>query len=523
MSIKSATTPAAVSGSDLCQLAAGDHAVAPNLYLCVKPTGTAAWVLRYVKDGARIKRGLGSCDRSSPEAAVASLSSAMARAAELRGDLPAALPVVAAPASPAAEPVALHPLQELGPGTHLIEPNLYLVVVESGAASWKMRYGSGAQRRVHGLGACDRSTPARSASSLASARLRVAEARARLLEGVDPVAAAAQAREMVRVAVEAERVETQAARRTLRRVVRQYHEEAVEPKRSLKHAQQWINSIEQHLPGRLLDKPIRDVTRPELFEVLVDLARELPETGARVRQRLRRVFNHAVFQEWCDLNAMEAVSERVKEMVDRPDTVPRKMLPFELVPDFYYRMTELPGDAALALRLLILTSTRSQEARGARFEDFDLAAGTWLIPGTVMKAGRDHLVFLCPEAIRIVEIARERHPDSPYLFPVQVRAGKKAVQPVITATSLAKVLDRESPGGKVDIHGFRSSFSTWANEGGKAREVVIESCLAHADPNKVRAAYNRAEYAEEKAALWREWGRYVTRISNPARRFQVVA
>jgi len=55
------------------------------------------------------------------------------------------------------------------------------------------------------------------------------------------------------------------------------------------------------------------------------------------------------------------------------------------------------------------------------------------------------------------------------------------------------------------IHGFRSIASTLLNESSRYRADVIEAALAHAEKNQVRAAYNRAEYLEERRVLMQDW------------------
>ena len=58
-------------------------------------------------------------------------------------------------------------------------------------------------------------------------------------------------------------------------------------------------------------------------------------------------------------------------------------------------------------------------------------------------------------------------------------------------------------------------MSTWVNETGAARPDVIEACLAHEESNRVRAAYNRADFAEERRALLAKWAQYLARPAAP--------
>ena len=62
--------------------------------------------------------------------------------------------------------------------------------------------------------------------------------------------------------------------------------------------------------------------------------------------------------------------------------------------------------------------------------------------------------------------------------------------------------------GDITVHGFRASFSTWANETAAARPDVIEACLAHREGDKIRAAYNRAQFAGERRKLLDAWAAY---------------
>jgi integrase len=62
-------------------------------------------------------------------------------------------------------------------------------------------------------------------------------------------------------------------------------------------------------------------------------------------------------------------------------------------------------------------------------------------------------------------------------------------------------------------HGFRSSFKDWAAEA-RVRDEVSEAALAHADPDKVRAAYRRTRFLDERTELMQVWANFVaTRVS----------
>jgi len=72
------------------------------------------------------------------------------------------------------------------------------------------------------------------------------------------------------------------------------------------------------------------------------------------------------------------------------------------------------------------------------------------------------------------------------------------------------LLKRMKMQGATTVHGLcRATFSTWANETGAARVDVIEACLAHREADKIRAAYNRAQFMQERRALLDAWAEYL--------------
>ena len=76
--------------------------------------------------------------------------------------------------------------------------------------------------------------------------------------------------------------------------------------------------------------------------------------------------------------------------------------------------------------------------------------------------------------------------------------------------SMLTLLRRMDADKHTTVHGLcRSTFSTWANETAAARPYVIEACLAHQETNRVRAAYNRAQFAQERKALLAAWADYL--------------
>jgi len=169
------------------------------------------------------------------------------------------------------------------------------------------------------------------------------------------------------------------------------------------------------------------------------------------------------------------------------------------------------------LQLLPHVALRSQSIRLAEWSEIDLKVGVWVVPSEHLKLPLKHKglreydlkLHLTPQALKILE---ELHPythDAKYVFH-SPRSRSKA----LSDQALRQALIRLGYGHEITPHGFRAMFSTTAYESGKFRGEVIESILAHKDPNKVRRAYNRANYEEEKKELLIWWGDFLERVKN---------
>lgn len=151
----------------------------------------------------------------------------------------------------------------------------------------------------------------------------------------------------------------------------------------------------------------------------------------------------------------------------------------------------------------LLTLVRPAEASGTRWEEIDLEAKLWTVPAERMKAKREHIVPLSPQALEILDIMRPISGTREHVFPS--RNDPKQAMNSQTANAAIK---RIGYGGKLVAHGLRSIASTAMNEHGFNADV-IEAALAHSDKNEVRRAYNRATYIEKRKLIMDWWGHYV--------------
>ena len=262
---------------------------------------------------------------------------------------------------------------------------------------------------------------------------------------------------------------------------------------------QWRASLRDYA-GPLMDRPVDQIDAAAVLTVISPIWNSKRETARRVLQRIGAVLRWAVAGGHRDATPIEAVRAALPKNGNTRRH--HKALPHAEVAA---ALRTIAGSQAfpatkLALHFTILTAARSGEVRGMRWDEVDMAAATWTVPGARMKAGREHRVPLSGAALAVLRAARDLSDGEGLVFPSP--RGK----PLSDAT-LGKLLrDR---GLAAVPHGFRSSFRDWCGEAGIAREVA-EACLAHVVKDRAEAAYARSDLLDRRAEVMERWARYVT-------------
>jgi integrase len=162
------------------------------------------------------------------------------------------------------------------------------------------------------------------------------------------------------------------------------------------------------------------------------------------------------------------------------------------------------GTGRLAFELMILTATRTSEVIGARWEEIDMEAKVWAIPGDRMKAGKEHRIPLSTRAVQILK-AMEKGRTSDYVFPGQSTRHQKHLSTGIFLSILKNMKGYEG----ITPHGFRSTFRDWAAETTAFANETLELALAHAISNQTEASYRRQDQLEKRRLLMQSWEKFI--------------
>lgn len=375
------------------------------------------------------------------------------------------------------------------PGKHEDGGGLRLVVSPAGARKWVLRYTINGKRRECGLGSFPE-------VGLAKARKKAAEYRELANQGSDPIEARRAEPEQIPTF-------TSCAARYIRAQRRGW--------KNPKHARQWVSTLKTYARPVIGHKRVDAISTEDILAILSTIWTSKTETAKRVQTRIENVLDYAAAHKYRDplnparwrghLDKLLPKPSRVKKVTHHP------AMPYDEVPAFMVELTNRQGVAALALRFLILTATRSGEVLGARWSEIDLDARVWTIPAERMKAKREHRVPLSAAAMECLS-ATPRIDGNPYVFP-----GNRAGRP-LSAMSMLKVMRDLGYGvnanrGDYVPHGFRSSFRDWSGEVSSFPRDVCEMALAHVIENKVEAAYRRGDMFEKRRRMMDAWATFV--------------
>jgi integrase len=327
--------------------------------------------------------------------------------------------------------------------------------------------------------------------SLADARSARDQARRLVDASVNP----AQARR------DDERERRAAADNTFKTVALEWIER-MEGRWTAHHAADVRRSLEQEAFPAIGLRPVAEITPSEVIDCLRAIEkRGAIEVAHRTSQRIATVFRYAVNTERATFNP----AADLRGVLKTRKVTHLKAMPRDDLPEFLRKLETYDGRAEtrIGLRLLALTFVRTGELRGARWAEIDLDKAEWRIPAERMKMREEHVVPLSTQAIETLRELQTFTGRAPLLFPGRSNAYK----PVSENTFLF-ALYRLGYHSRATGHGFRALASTTLNEQGWPPDV-IERQLAHAERNKVRAAYNRAQYMAERREMMQAWADFL--------------
>ena len=361
---------------------------------------------------------------------------------------------------------------------------LYLHITPAGGKLWKLDYAIDGKRKTLSIGKYPH-------LSLVEAREAAENARKMKAQGIDPSQAKQQAKQERKAAL----------LNTFEHIARDWHQNNISRWKP-NHAQRIMRYLEQDVFPHIGSSPIQEIRVAHIKQVLDAItARGVAETAEKIRQWINKIFNYALMLERVDGNPASALMGYIQPKT----TEHMPALPREELTEFYRRLLQVDAEPQnrLCLMLLVLCFARNTEIRGGEWKEINWQAKTWTIPASRMKRPREHLIPLSDWAMELLQELHQLTGKGRFMFP-----NRNTISGYISENTLGNILNRIGYKGIATPHGFRSLASSILNEQGFNPDA-IERQLAHVEENKIRAAYNRAEYLAERTEMMQWYSDYL--------------
>jgi integrase len=373
-------------------------------------------------------------------------------------------------------------VQSKSPGWYADGGGLYLKVTPTGSRSWVYRYATDGKRHDLGLGPYPD-------IGLGEARERATAQRRLRLNGEDPLTVRRSERDRRRLSA--------AKAMSFRDCAERYIEAHKAGWRNPKHSKQWSATLSTYAYPVFGDLPVAAIDVGLVMKAVEPIWTEKPETASRVRGRVESILDWATTRGHRQGDNPARWKGHLDNLLPARGKVRRvehhAALPYAEMGEFMAALRAAPGLSARALEFAILTAARTGEVLGATWAEIDLEGRVWTVPGSRMKAGRDHRMPLSDAAMAILNgLPRGGHQDR-----------------VFRLSNMAfLMLLRRMERGDLTAHGFRSTFRDWCAERTNYPSEVAEMALAHVVSDKVEAAYRRGDLFEKRRQLAEAWAKF---------------
>lgn len=363
---------------------------------------------------------------------------------------------------------------------------LVLLVHPNGSKYWRFNYRFAGKAKSLSIGTYP-------GVSLAKAREKRKDAKNLLRDQIDP---SAEKRKEKRIAYYRDR-------NSFHAIAEEWKERNLS-RWSARHADRTWARLENHVLPQLGRRPVTDIRPIDVLALVQKIEQDGNfETAHRVLAICRSVFRYAVITARLEHNPTDNLTGALKAY--RKNHYPT--LRSQELPDFLKALDVLQASEQkkIAFHLLLHTAVRTGELRHAQWNEIDFERKEWVIPASKTKMEREHLVPLSRQSLSKLQRLHLLTGEGEWLFPN--RRGFK--HPMMHENAINDMIEEMGYRGRIVGHGCRSLFSTVLNEMSSFSMDAIERQLAHVERNAVRAAYNRAEYLDERRKMMQWWSDFL--------------
>lgn len=268
---------------------------------------------------------------------------------------------------------------------------------------------------------------------------------------------------------------------------------------SQKYAQSSWRRLEIEALPSLGGLEARRITPPMILKILRDIeSRNAPCAARKIKSHISQAMRYGIACGYVVSDPTRDLGLALKPYKSRPRPALTEAASIgELMAKIdAYRFRQ----RRLSLKLAVLSFVRASEIMGAAWNEISWDDSLWRIPAERMKMKRMHLVPLSRQALDVLRELQKLTGKDKWLFPSRWDRARPESSRVLTHALRQMGYD----GATICAHGFRAMAATILSDQGFSSEV-IERQLAHADKNRVRAAYQRSELLDERRRMMQDW------------------
>lgn len=257
---------------------------------------------------------------------------------------------------------------------------------------------------------------------------------------------------------------------------------------------------EHHVRPVLGDRPITEIRRREIFDLLEPLFREKPITAGHALGHIRAVFERAANKELIEADPTPRKSA-FADAVARREVKHHGTLSPDRLPELWQWLgtSEASETAKTVILTAMVTGHRMGVIVNAEWAHIDWTSGVWTVPARAdratagrMKSGREYALRL-PAPLLDRLRALHRDPKQKYIFESPATTGP------ISPNAIRKTLKRFDAG--LTAHGFRNTIKGWCRTATPPVPDHIADAFCDHSLRGLDAAYRRGDTSAERADL----------------------
>ena len=372
---------------------------------------------------------------------------------------------------------------------------LYLFITKRGTKLWRMKYLINKKEKLLSLGAYPDIT-------LSKARELREENKQLIANSIDP-------NEIKQIAKQKQQEQEERDLNTLNTITDEFFKQ-IEESATPKYLKKLRSYYDNHIKRAIGLKPMREIHRADILLIVDTMQNKgIYESTKKTLNLLERIFKYSIAREYTEHNIIADFDKKIilkKKAVKHHSTITDDRTIKLLLESIDNYTGEIV--TKYALKIIPYLALRPIELRSLKWEYINFKDNIIVIPADKMKMRLEHIVPITSTVMKCIEELREHTGEKVYLFANAVYKDRYMSENTINVALRRMGFSKD----EIVSHGFRSMFSTIANEKSHFNSDVIETQLAHSIGNSVSRAYNRAKYLDERVKLMQWWSDYLDEV-----------